>query len=89
MNPRMPAEAVGPRARARLECEDSLRAAALTVSRAKPGAIWASTVLGLLNVGELPEFQELLEEISRELHVDARMELWPGSFSVRFTRTQT
>ena len=79
-------ELVAPATRATPRYETMLRSAALTVSRSDGNAIAASTVLGVLGLDDVPEFQAQLAAIADEFRVEANLQLMPGSFSVRFTR---
>ena len=73
-------------ARPELRCESQLRIAANMLSRAHAGEMSATTVVGVLGLDDVAAFETLVAEIGEELHLNARVRLHIGSFSVRFTR---
>jgi hypothetical protein len=79
-----PAERVGPEVG--LRCESQLRVAAVLLSRARPGAISATTVVGRLGRDDPAAFHIVAAGIGDELDLDTQTRIRGGSFSVRFSR---
>jgi hypothetical protein len=75
-----------PHRRPGLRCESQLRVAAAMLSHAQPGEVTATTVVGVLGRDDLDAFNALVAEIGDELNLDARVRLYVGSYSVRFSR---
>ncbi len=73
-------------ARSGLQGESQLRVAASLLSRALPGDISATTVVGVLGRDDVDAFTALVARIEDEFDLNARVRLHVGSFSVRFTR---
>ncbi|MBV9168530.1 MAG: hypothetical protein JOZ81_00415 [Chloroflexi bacterium] len=69
-----------------LACESQLRVAAATLRRTSENEVSATTVVGVLGADDMSALQRLLAAIQQEFDVDARLRLYIGSFSVRFTR---
>lgn len=69
-----------------LRCENQLRAAASTLSRAPRGDVAAATVVAVLGADDVDALETLLTSICDEHHLDAMLRRYVGSFSVRFTR---
>jgi hypothetical protein len=60
--------------------------AAAMLTHAPAGEIAATTVVGVLGRDDVDAFNALVAEISGQTHLDARVQLRAGSFSVRFSR---
>ncbi len=69
-----------------LSCEDPLRVAAATLTQGQGNAISATTVVGVLGLDDVAEFQALVAQLSDEFELDARVRMHVGSFAVRFSR---
>jgi hypothetical protein len=75
-----PARCVG------LACEAPLRVAAATLASADTDDIGATTVVGAVGTDDLAAFQKLVADSAAEYDLDARVRVYVGSFSVRFSR---